>query len=177
MNVILTCAGRRNYLLKFFQEALGNGGKVFAGDATLEAPTLQEADESFVLPPINHSEYCDTLLDICQQNQVRLLIPLNDIELPYLAKQRARFLEIGTIPVVSSPEVIDICFDKFATFQFLQKLDISAPKTYLSLTEARAAIQQGKITFPLVVKPRWGSASIGSTRSNSARKNNFSVSS
>jgi len=160
MNVILTCAGRRNYLLKFFQEALGNGGKVFAGDASLEAPTLQEADESFVLPPINHSEYCDTLLDICQQNQVRLLIPLNDIELPYLAKKRDRFLEIGTIPVVSSPEVIDICFDKFATFQFLQKLDISTPKTYLSLTEARAAIQQGEITFPLVVKPRWGSASI-----------------
>jgi len=161
MNVILTCAGRRNYLLKFFQEALGNRGKVFAGDATLEAPTLQEADEKFLLPPINHSDYFDKLLDICKQNQVRLVIPLNDLELPYLAKQRARFLAIGTIPVVSSPEVIDICFDKFATFLFLQKLGICAPKTYLSLAEAREAIQQGEISFPLVVKPRWGSASIG----------------
>lgn len=161
MNILLTCAGRRNYLLNFFQEALGNQGKVFAGDATIEAPTLQEADESFLLPRINHSEYFEKLLDICQQKQVRLLIPLNDLELPYLAKQRDRFLAIGTIPVVSSPEVIDICFDKFATFQFLQKLGISAPKTYLSLAEARAAIQQGEITFPLVVKPRWGSASIG----------------
>ncbi|MEG4519591.1 MULTISPECIES: ATP-grasp domain-containing protein [unclassified Microcoleus] len=161
MNVILTCAGRRNYLLKFFQEALGNRGKVFAGDATLEAPTLQEADESFLLPPINHSEYFEKLLDICQEKQVRLLIPLNDLELPYLAKQRDRFLAIGTIPVVSSPEAIDICFDKFATFEFLQKLGISAPQTYLSLAEAREAIQQGKISFPLVVKPRWGSASIG----------------
>jgi carbamoyl-phosphate synthase large subunit len=161
MNVFLTCAGRRNYLLKFFQEALGNQGKVFAGDATIEAPTLQEADESFLLPRINHSEYFEKLLDICQQKQVRLLIPLNDLELPYLAKQRDRFLAIGTIPVVSSPEVIDICFDKFATFQFLQNLGISAPKTYLSLTEARAAIGRGEITFPLVVKPRWGSASIG----------------
>ncbi|MEG5052594.1 MULTISPECIES: ATP-grasp domain-containing protein [unclassified Microcoleus] len=161
MNVILTCAGRRNYLLKFFQEALGNGGKVLACDATLEAPTLQEADEKFLLPPINHSDYFDKLLAICQQNQVRLVIPLNDLELPYLAKQRDRFLEIGTIPLVSSPEVIDICFDKFATFQFLQNLGISAPKTYLSLEEARQAIAQGEISFPLVVKPRWGSASIG----------------
>lgn len=161
MNVFLTCAGRRNYLLKFFQEALGNQGKVFAGDSTIEAPTLQEADESFLLPRINHSEYFEKLLDICQQKQVRLLIPLNDLELPYLAKQRDRFLAIGTIPVVSSPEVIDICFDKFATFQFLQNLGISAPKTYLSLTEARAAIGRGEITFPIVVKPRWGSASIG----------------
>jgi carbamoyl-phosphate synthase large subunit len=161
MNVILTCAGRRNYLLKYFQEALGNGGKVFAGDATLEAPTLQEADESFLLPSINHSDYFEKLLEICQQKQVRLIIPLNDLELPCLARQRDRFLEIGTIPVVSSPEVIDICFDKFLTFQFLQNLGISASKTYLSLDEARQAIAQGEITFPLVVKPRWGSASIG----------------
>jgi carbamoyl-phosphate synthase large subunit len=161
MNVMLTCAGRRNYLVQFFREAVGNQGKVFAGDATLEAPALQEADESFLLPRINHSDYFDKLLDICEQKQVRLIIPLNDLELPYLARQRDRFLKIGTIPVVSSPEVIDICFDKFATFQFLQNLGISAPKTYLSLEEAREAIAQGEITFPLVVKPRWGSASIG----------------
>jgi carbamoyl-phosphate synthase large subunit len=161
MNVMLTCAGRRNYLVTFFRQALENHGRVLAGDATLEAPALQEADESFLLPPINHSDYFDKLLDICQQKQVKLIIPLNDLELPYLARQRDRFLEIGTIPVVSSPEVIDICFDKFATFQFLQNLGISAPKTYLSLDEARQAIAQGEITFPLVVKPRWGSASIG----------------
>jgi carbamoyl-phosphate synthase large subunit len=161
MNVMLTCAGRRHYLVQFFREALGNQGKVFAGDATLEAPALQAADESFLLPPIKHSDYFDKLLNICQQKQVRLIIPLNDLELPYLARQRDRFLEIGTIPVVSAPEVIDICFDKFATFEFLQKLGISAPKTYLSLEEAREAIAQGEISFPLVVKPRWGSASIG----------------
>ncbi len=161
MNVILTCAGRRNYLLKFFQQALENRGQVFAGDCNLEASALQEADEGFLLPPINHSDYFDKLLDICQRKQIRLLIPLNDLELPYLAKQRDRFLKIGTIPVVSSPEVIDICFDKFATFQFLHNIGISAPKTYLSLSEAREAIQAGEMTFPVVVKPRWGSASIG----------------
>ncbi|MBD2184928.1 ATP-grasp domain-containing protein [Planktothrix sp. FACHB-1355] len=161
MNVILTCAGRRNYLLKYFQAALGNRGKVFAGDVSIEAPTLQEADESFLLPPIYRSDYFDKLFDICQQKKVRLIIPLNDLELPSLAKQRDRFLAIGTIPAVSSPEVVDICFDKFATFKFLQNIGISAPKTYLSLASAREAIQKGEITFPVVVKPRWGSASIG----------------
>ncbi|BAY07126.1 ATP-grasp domain-containing protein [Calothrix sp. NIES-2098] len=161
MNVILTCAGRRNYLLKSFQEALGNRGQVFAVDSSLEAPALQEADEGILLPPIYHSDYFERLLDICQQKQIRLLVPLNDLELPYLAKQRELFLKIGTIPVVSSPEVIEICFDKFATFRFLENNDISSPKTYVSLSAAQAAIQRGEITFPLVVKPRWGSASIG----------------
>ena len=115
MNVMLTCAGRRNYLVKFFQEALANRGLVFAGDASLEAPALQEADESFLLPYVNDSDYFDKLLDICEEKQVRLLIPLNDLELPYLAKQCDRFLKIGTIPVISSSKVIDICFDKYGS--------------------------------------------------------------
>jgi carbamoyl-phosphate synthase large subunit len=161
MNIMLTCAGRRNYLVKFFQSALKNRGLVFAGDASLEAPALQEADESFLLPSVNDSDYFDKLLDICDKKEIRLLIPLNDLELPYLAKQRDRFLEIGTIPVVSSPEIINVCFDKWATFQFLQTIGISTPKTYLSLSEARTAIKRGEIEFPLVIKPRWGSASIG----------------
>jgi carbamoyl-phosphate synthase large subunit len=161
MNIMLTCAGRRNYLVKFFQAALENRGLVFAGDASLEAPALQEADESFLLPSVNDSDYFDKLLYICQEKKVKLLIPLNDLELPYLAKQRDHFLKIGTIPIVSSPEIINICFDKWATFQFLETIGIPTPKTYLSLEEAQKAIQQGEIIFPLVIKPRWGSASIG----------------
>lgn len=161
MNILLTCAGRRNYLVKFFQEALANRGLVFAGDASLEAPALQEADESFLLPYVNDIDYLDKLLDICKKKQVRLLIPLNDLELPYLAKHCTLFLKIGTIPVISSSEVIDICFDKWNSFEFLKNLGISVPKTYLSVDETRVAIQNSEISFPLVVKPRWGSASIG----------------
>jgi carbamoyl-phosphate synthase large subunit len=158
---MLTCAGRRNYLIKFFQVALANRGYVIAGDASPEAPALQEADVSFLLPSVNHHDYFDKLLYICEQKQVRLLIPLNDLELPLLAKQRDRFLKIGTIPVISASEVIDICFDKWATCQFLNTLGIATPKTYLSVNQAKAAIKKGEINFPLAIKPRWGSASIG----------------
>lgn len=163
MNVMLTCAGRRNYLVKFFQDALERRGLVFAGDANTDAPALQEADKGFLLPPVNQIDYFDILLDLCQQHQVRLLLPLNDLELPLLARQRDRFLKVGTLAVVSSPEIIDTCYDKWATFKFLESYGIPAAKTYLSLVEARQALEQGEISFPLVVKPRWGSASIGIT--------------
>lgn len=161
MNVMLTCAGRRNYLVNFFQAALHDRGYVLAGDASLEAAALQEADKSVLLPLVSDPNYFDRLFDLCQDCQIRLLIPLNDLELPLLARQRDRFLKIGTILVVSSPAVIDTCFDKWATFQFLENHGILAPKTYLSAIEARQAIAQGKLTFPVVIKPRWGSASIG----------------
>ena len=148
MNVILTCAGRRNYIVKYFQEALNNQGMVFACDVSPEAAALQEADRSFVLPPVDSEDYIDKLLYLCKNNNIRLLISLHDLELPILAEQRDRFAEIGTILAVSSPEVINICFDKWATFKFLTSHNIPTAKTYLSLNEAQQAIATGELEYP-----------------------------
>lgn len=161
MNIAITCAGRRVDLIKLFKDALGNQGYVFAGDANPNAAALQKADKGFVLPSVKHSDYFDTLVNICKQHQVSLLIPLLDLELPLLARQRERFLEVGTLAVISSPEVVDTCFDKWATFELLKSWGVSVPKTYISLAEAMQALSQGEINLPLVVKPRWGSASVG----------------
>jgi carbamoyl-phosphate synthase large subunit len=161
MNVMLTCAGRRNYLVKFFQDALRGRGQVFAADASGDAPALRQADQSFVLPPINEAGYIDTLLSLCRRHRILLLISLNDLELPILARHSARFLEVGTIPVISSPQVVDTCSDKWGTFKFLKGSDLEAPETYLSLAEVREALARGETSFPLVIKPRWGTASIG----------------
>jgi carbamoyl-phosphate synthase large subunit len=57
--------------------------------------------------------------------------------------------------------VIDTCFDKWATGRFLESCGIACPRTYLSLREARTALDRAEIALPLVIKPRWGSASIG----------------
>ncbi len=161
MNVLLTCAGRRNYLVRFFQEALRGRGQVFAADASAEAPALRQANKSFLLPPLSHAAYIDTLLTICRRHRVLLLISLNDLELPLLATHSRRFREVGTIPVISSPEVVETCFDKWSTFQFLKACNLEVPDTYLSLGDAREALARGQMTFPVVVKPRCGTASIG----------------
>src|SRR5690606_35777472 len=90
-----------------------------------------------------------------------LLLSLNDLELPLLARHRDRFRARGTTAVVSSPEVIDICFDKWATGQFLAACGIAGPKSFLSLHDAQTALDRRELALPLVIKPRWGSASIG----------------
>ena len=161
INILLTSAGRRNYLVEYFQEALRGQGKVFAADAKSSAPALQEADGVFLVPPIGHKHYLEALLEFCQQQQIALLVPLNDLELPYLAAAKDRFAAVGTTVVASSPEIIGRCFDKWETHRFLRAQGVLTPKTYLSLGEAQDAIAAGELTFPLVLKPRWGSASIG----------------
>jgi carbamoyl-phosphate synthase large subunit len=122
--------------------------QVVACDASADAPALQEADKAFVVPPVNRADYFDILLAICQRHQVRLLIPLNDLELPLLARQRERFLDIEIIPVVSSPDVVDICFDKWATFGFLKSCGLAAPKTYPSLAEGVKLYPRARSPFP-----------------------------
>ncbi len=160
MNILLTCAGRRNYLIQYFKEALNGRGKIYAADANPDASALQEADDYFIVPPVDHSDYFSTLRNICQKHQIGLLLSLNDLELPLLARQRENFLELGTIPVISAPHIIDICFDKFKSAEFLREQGIAVPGTYTTLEDAQAALNRGDIAFPLIIKPRWGTASI-----------------
>src|SRR5262249_37425566 len=161
MNILLTCVGRRNYLVRFFQEALGGRGQVLACDSSARAPALAEADRHFLVPPVNRPGHLDALLSICSAHRVRLLLSLNDLELRRLAQESAHFRDIGTIPVISSLQTVAICTDKWATFQFLRACNIPTPDTFLSVAEARQAVEQGTIRFPLVIKPRGGSASVG----------------
>ncbi len=161
MNILLSCAGRRNYLVRFFREALSGRGQIIATDASQNAPATAEADRSFLVQRINKPGYFDSLLDICVENHVKLLVSLNDLELPGLARNAERFLAAGVRAVVSPPRVIEVCMDKIRTARFLADAGIGVPRTFASLDETRGALASGEIRFPLVVKARWGSGSIG----------------
>lgn len=160
-NVMLTCAGRRNFLVQCFRAALSGDGRVVAGDSAAEAPALEEADDRVLLPPIDDPGYVDEVARACQMLNIRLLVPLHDRELALLAGHRDRFLQMGTILVVSEPVVIATCLDKWAAFQFMARHGIATPPTFSSLADARLALERGEINFPLVTKPRWGMASLG----------------
>ena len=134
---------------------------MFAADAQAGAPALQEADDAVVVPPVGDYHYLDALLEFCEAAQIDLLIPLGVAELPYLAAARGRFAAVGTRVVVSPPEVIGRCADKWQTYTFLQSLGLATPKTYLNLPDVHAALETGALSFPLVLKPRWGSGSVG----------------
>lgn len=161
MNVLFTCAGRRTYLLKYFKENLAKGDKVVATDMQLSAPALQVADVKLQVPAVYDPEYVNITLDICKEQQIDVLLSLNDLELPILAENKARFKELGVKVIVSDPQVIDIAFDKYKTAQWVESLGLVAPKTYVRLEDVKKALNAGEIEFPLFMKPRWGSGSIG----------------
>lgn len=161
MNILFTCAGRRTYLLKYFKENLAEGDKVIATDMQLSAPALQVADVKLQVPAVYDPEYVNITLNICKEQKIDALLSLNDLELPILAENKARFEKLGVKVIVSDPEVIDIAFDKYKTAMWVESLGLVAPKTYVRLEDAKKALEAGEIEFPLFMKPRWGSGSIG----------------
>ena len=161
MNVLITSIGRRAYLAEFFREALGPEDELFAADSNRHAPSLELFDRAFLIPPATETGYVEALRAVCSNHQVDIVVPINDGELPILARERAAFEEAGTHIVISSPEVVEICADKYRTHEFLLESGIPTPATFASLEEAEVALERGEVEFPLLMKPRRGSASLG----------------
>lgn len=161
VNLLFTCAGRRTYLLKYFKEQLNGEGLIVAADMQLSAPALSVADVKCRVPSVYDEGYIDAVLDLCKNHSITALISLNDLELPILANNAARFAAVGTKLILSSPEVIETCFDKYQTSVFVESLGLLSPITVVGYQNAVKKINEGVLKFPLMLKPRWGSGSIG----------------
>lgn len=166
MNILITCAGRRNYVIDYFRQALIGKGKVYAVNSSLDATSMIVADGAFIAPPIYEKEYIDFLLNICNKYSIKLIISLFDLELPILAQHRVKFENKGIVLAISSFEAIEICNDKYKTLSFTKKFDIPCISTYIDLEYVKRDLELGAINFPLYVKPRWGMGSISTQIAN-----------
>lgn len=161
MNVLITSAGRRTSLLEAFKHAVEKrNGRVFAADLDHLAPALYFAHGAFKLPLIAGPEYTESLKQIVAENDIKVVIPTIDTELPVMARMRDEFLKKGCRIIVSSYELIDIAQDKWKTVQFFKERGISVPKSWLPESElASSSEKQGSIPEVVFIKPRNGSAS------------------
>jgi carbamoyl-phosphate synthase large subunit len=160
MNILITSAGTRGYLIRYFKKALKEKGKIFAADCSKYAPALYNADNYFIVPPASDKNYISELYKICLKNAIKGVISLNDIELPLLAQHKNKFIEKGIQLIVSDKNLVELCYDKYKTFLFLKENKFPFIKTYISLDESFREIKAKNLKFPLLLKPRKGSASI-----------------
>ncbi len=122
---------------------------------------MQAADKSVITPLIYSTEYIPFLLDYCTANNISLVIPLFDIDLPVLAANRQKFQALGVNVLVSDENLVRTCNDKYAAYNFLKAHVFPIVPCCISLDEAEIALASGKMHYPLIVKPRWGMGSIG----------------
>lgn len=160
MNILLTSVGRRAYMVKYFKDVLNGNGEVHVCNSDDKTVAFHYADNAVVSPLIYDENYIPFLLKYCEENKIDILLSLFDIDLPVLSKNKDKFAQIGTRVIVSDLEIVEICNDKWKTYEFLKKNGFNVPKTYLTLEDTINAIDRGEINYPIIVKPRFGCGSI-----------------
>lgn len=128
-------------------------------DADPLAAGLYRADRAYTVPYANQEGYVDRLVEIARIEEIDLLVPGHDAELPVIAQSRERIETEAEVSVLISPsETVAIGLDKYRTFEFLSAHGFGTPHTVREPDVDDIVDQCG---FPLVVKPRTGSASAG----------------
>lgn len=159
LNILLTSVGRRGYLVEYFKEALHGIGKVYVSNSEYTS-AFQHANDYAISPLIYDNNYIDFLINYCKEHSVDLVISLFDIDLYVLAKNKNLFEQNGIKVIVSDKELVKICNDKWLTYEYLNNIGIATPKSYLSVEDAKKALFDNKISYPLIIKPRWGMGSL-----------------
>lgn len=164
MNCLMLSAGRRCELLKDFRQTMGKVGKIIATDISLTAPAIYMADKYYIVPKITDENYIPTILEICKKENIQIVTTLIDPEIMILAKQRSEFEKIGVEVLAPYVETAELCFDKFEMYKFLQNRNIRTVLTFGDIDSFENALEKEKIDFPVFVKPRRGSGSVGARK-------------
>jgi len=160
MNIILTSVGRRTYLVNYFKDALNEIGKVFVSNSSISIAT-KEADDFLITPLIYDKEYIPVLLNYCIDNNITHVISVFDIDLLVLSKNIELFKNNGITILLAPYESVKICNDKWETYLFLKEKNVNTPKTFLNIEDVIQKIATNQLSYPIIIKPRWGMASIG----------------
>ena len=121
---------------------------------------LLDVDEAYTVPPASDPTYLDTLIDICQHKQVKVLIHGSEPELKVISQNREKFLNAGVLVPINTREVIEVGMDKWATFTFLKQHGFACPHSLLVHTEKE--IPQ-EFPLPAVIKPAVGGGGSNNT--------------
>ena len=160
--VLISSAGRRVELIRCFRDGAARIGidlRVIAVDVDpAMSAACQVADLAIRVPRCDRAEFIEDLLAICTRLGVALVVPTIDPELEPLSAHAARFREIEVDLALAAPEVVRLARDKLRTAQFLASRGVPAPRSG-RLEEVVA--DPGAWAWPLMIKPRAGSSSVG----------------
>jgi carbamoyl-phosphate synthase large subunit len=160
VSVLLTGVGKRYDIVSAFAQH----ATTIAADPNPLAPAQYAAHIRTSVPRIDDPEYVPALKRLCDEHNVRAVVPLTDLDLEVLARARQR----GDLPAfVPDPEIARRTFDKYETHLLLQGHGLPSPPTVLPGDHIAS--------YPVMVKPRQGSGARSIHRADDAEAAAFFV--
>ena len=159
-NVLVNSGGKWVGMVLALREAMQTvealcTGRIMVASMEAVTPAGCFADEAYVVPPIRDDRYIDSLLELCVEQRVRVVVPQIDLDLARLAPHLDTFAQVGTTVVCPNPDLVELCFDKSRFENFLRTERLPYPRTFI-LDELK------EVEYPLFYKPRRGFGSMGS---------------
>ncbi len=143
--VLFTCAGQRVDIVSAFGRA---GATTVATDLDPLAPALWHADVHELVPRVDDPGYIPALAALVAEHDVKLVIPLTDLDQMLLARNRDALAP--ALALVPSPETCETMGDKYLAHCFFEEHEIASPRSWLPEDVPDDA------RWPLLVKVREG---------------------
>lgn len=127
---------------------------LIAGDMNPDCPQFVFADESVVLPAASDSKFIETILNICDEKNVKAVFYGCEPELKIYSEHRQKFAQRDIFLPLNPSSVIEACMDKIKTGEVLSSLGFEPP---LWIETDNEDDIQNIDFFPVIVKPSIGS--------------------
>ncbi len=143
--VLFTSVGQRVDIVRAFRAA---GAVALGVDADPFAPALYHCDLRVIVPRIADPAYVPRLAGLVREHEVGLVVPLNDLDFPVLARERDELAP--ALVLLPDAEVSARMSDKLDAHRFFVEIGIPSPRSW-----APDEVP-GDARFPVLVKAREG---------------------
>jgi carbamoyl-phosphate synthase large subunit len=155
-NILISSCGRRVELVNLFKYAIQDyklDAKVIGLDSSGTSPTLKFVDDFVLSPKLSDSNFKQKLFETIEKKSIGMIIPTIDTELEFYSKIKQELkIKFNCLVLISNFEVISIFRNKLHSHSFFVSNGFKSPHLYSS---------SENINFPVFVKPKDGSSSIG----------------
>jgi carbamoyl-phosphate synthase large subunit len=128
--------------------------KIIGTDINYEAAGLYRVDRFSIVKKPSNSDYLKNIIDLCVKNKVHILFVGSDVELPILSVYKDDIENrTGARVIISQKNIVNMCRDKYFTYEFLHKNSLNSIPTCLP-DDLDSFLMEER--FPVVVKPREG---------------------
>jgi len=143
--VLFTCAGQRVDIVSAFGRA---GATTLATDINPLAPALYHADRYALVGRVDDPDYVPQLRRLVEQHDVRLVVPLTDLDQELLAARRDELAP--ALVLLPRADIVAAMADKFRAHELFVRRGIGSPDTWLPEN------LPDEVPFPVLVKARVG---------------------
>ena len=162
---------KRNILVTGVGSGVGQGiyfalnkkkHNVFVSDSHKYAAGLFFTKKHFITGNLEETENFEKFLEVVKSNRINVILPGNEYDVLTLSRNKSLLESVTKAIVIVSPsKTIELANDKWQAYEYFKNGNIHIPKTYLVSNETNLESILKEINFPLIIKPRFGTASRG----------------